>query len=70
MATLCGCGQQAAAQLRALRTVLPLRKIYAFDLDAATVQDFAENLREELEIEIEPVVDLALAVRNRFNFAA
>jgi len=34
------------------------------------VQDFAENLREELEIEIEPVVDLALAVRNRFNFAA
>jgi ornithine cyclodeaminase/alanine dehydrogenase-like protein (mu-crystallin family) len=63
VATLCGCGQQAAAQLRALRTVLPLRKIYAFDLDAATAQDCAENLREELEIEIEPVVDLAPALR-------
>src|SRR6478672_4952671 len=30
--TLCGCGSQARAQLRALQTVLSLEKIYAFDL--------------------------------------
>ncbi len=63
VATLCGCGQQAAAQLRALRAVLPLRKIYAFDLDAAAAQDFAENLRDELAFDIEPVVDFAPALR-------
>src|SRR3954463_10183806 len=34
VATICGCGQQAAAQLRAVCTVLPLRKIYAFDSDS------------------------------------
>jgi ornithine cyclodeaminase/alanine dehydrogenase-like protein (mu-crystallin family) len=61
--TFCGCGQQAAAHLRALRAVLPLQKIYAFDLDAAAVRDFADELREELELEIEPVVDLAPALR-------
>jgi ornithine cyclodeaminase/alanine dehydrogenase-like protein (mu-crystallin family) len=63
VATLCGCGQQAAAHVRALRTVLPLRKIYAFDLDPSAAQRFATNLRDELAFEIEPVVDLAPALR-------
>ncbi len=58
VATLCGCGQQAAAQLRALRSVLPLRKIYVFDLDPAAAQNFATNLSDELQLEIEPVRDL------------
>lgn len=61
VATLCGCGQQAAAQLRALRAVLPLRKIYVFDLDASASQNFATNLSDE-QLEIEPVRDLGPAL--------
>jgi ornithine cyclodeaminase/alanine dehydrogenase-like protein (mu-crystallin family) len=33
--TLCGCGEQAPAQLQALADVLPLRRGFAFDLDRA-----------------------------------
>jgi len=63
VATICGCGQQAAAQLRALRAVLPLRKIYAFDLDQTAAQNFAVNLSHQSEIEIEPVRDLGPALQ-------
>lgn len=61
--TLCGCGQQASAQLRALCAVLPLRKIYAFDLDPTAAQNFAVNLSDEFQLEIEPVRDLAPALQ-------
>jgi ornithine cyclodeaminase/alanine dehydrogenase-like protein (mu-crystallin family) len=57
VATLCGCGQQAAAQLRALCAVLPLRKICVFDLDPSAAQNFAIKLSDELHLEIEPVRD-------------
>ena len=63
VATLCGCGQQAAAQLRALCAVLPLQKIYVFDLDPSAAQNFAMNLSDELHLEIEPVRDLGPALR-------
>src|SRR5215475_12470870 len=33
IATICGCGQQGRAQLRAMFLVLPLTKIYAFDVN-------------------------------------
>jgi alanine dehydrogenase len=62
VATLCGCGQQAAAHLRALRTVLPLRKIHAFDSDQDAAEAFAAKLRGELEIEIECAGDLKVAL--------
>jgi len=52
--TLCGCGQQAAAQLRALCAVLPLRRILVFDLDPSAAQNFAVHLSDELQLEIEP----------------
>ena len=63
VATLCGCGQQAGAHLRALLTVLPLRKIFAFDLDPSAAQRFAKNLRDELQIEIKSISDLAPALQ-------
>jgi len=61
VATLCGCGQQAATQLRALGAVLPLRRIQAFDLNSAAVKNLAFTLREEFEIQA--VTDLGRAVR-------
>jgi ornithine cyclodeaminase/alanine dehydrogenase-like protein (mu-crystallin family) len=63
VATLCGCGQQGRAQLRALRTVLPLTKIYAFDLNEVAAQGLAAEIREEAGLEIEVVTDLASAAR-------
>lgn len=63
VATLCGCGQQSAAQLRALCSVLPFRKIYVFDLDPSAAQNFAMNLSNELQLEIEPVRDLGPALQ-------
>jgi alanine dehydrogenase len=61
VATLCGCGQQAETQLRALGAVLPLRRIRAFDLDPAAAENLASTLKEEFEIQ--PVTDLGRAIR-------
>lgn len=61
--TICGCGQQGRAQLRAVRTVLPLAKIFAFDLNPAAAQALADDMRDELNVETETVTDLAQAIR-------
>jgi ornithine cyclodeaminase/alanine dehydrogenase-like protein (mu-crystallin family) len=39
---ICGCGAQGAAQLEALRAVLPLRRGFAWDRDAARARAFAD----------------------------
>jgi alanine dehydrogenase len=63
VATICGCGQQAAAQLQAICTVLSLKKIFAFDSDPAAATAFAAELGKELGLIIEPAPDLAAALR-------
>jgi alanine dehydrogenase len=63
VATICGCGQQAADQLRALRAILPLKRIHAFDLDQDAAEKFAATFSKELEMAIEPARDLAAALR-------
>jgi ornithine cyclodeaminase/alanine dehydrogenase-like protein (mu-crystallin family) len=60
-ALICGCGGQAAAQLRALLRVRKPGRCLAYDKDSATAVAFAGALREELGMPIEPVVDLAAA---------
>jgi len=62
-ATICGCGQQGRAHLRALLLVLPLTKIYAFDVDENAAIDFRNELSSKLQIDIEPVHDLARAIQ-------
>jgi ornithine cyclodeaminase/alanine dehydrogenase-like protein (mu-crystallin family) len=61
--TICGCGAQGRAQLCALRTVLPLTKIFAFDLNPAAAQAVADDMRNELNVEAEVVSDLPRAIR-------
>src|SRR6266478_8892133 len=63
IATICGCGEQGRAQLRALHSVLPLKEIYAFDLDERVAKNFAGELSHELKIDIEPVRDLPAAIQ-------
>src|SRR5438552_2856165 len=64
VATICGCGEQGRAQLRALQSVLPLNKIHAFDLDDRAATDLAAELSPELKIDIEPVRDLSSVIQN------
>ena len=63
VATICGCGQQAAAQLRAISSVLSLKKIYAFDSDFAVSEKFSTTLSAGLDVAIEPTRDLSSALR-------
>jgi len=64
VAAICGCGEQGRAQLRALHSVLPLKKIYAFDLDERAAKNLAAELSHELKIDIEPGCDLSKAIQN------
>ena len=64
IATICGCGEQGRAQLRALLLVLPLTKIYAFDVDQNAAGRFAGELSDELKIDIDPIRALPGAIRN------
>jgi ornithine cyclodeaminase/alanine dehydrogenase-like protein (mu-crystallin family) len=63
VATICGCGEQGRAQLRALHSVLPLNKIHAFDLDDRAATDLAAELSHELKLDIEPTRDLPTAIQ-------
>ena len=61
--TVCGCGHQGRAHLRALARVLPLRRAYAYDKDVAAARACAAQLSQELGIDVTPVTDHAEAVR-------
>jgi len=61
-ALICGCGGQAAAQIRALLCVRRPRRILAYDQDAGKAAAFAILLAKEFAIPIEPALDLAGAV--------
>jgi alanine dehydrogenase len=63
VATICGCGQQGRAQLRAVLLVLPLTKIYAFDVNEHAAINFRNELLPEPKIDIELVRDLASAIQ-------
>jgi alanine dehydrogenase len=60
-AMLCGCGGQAAAQLRALVRVRKPGRVYAYDLEPERAGRFAAALGAELGIAIEPAASLAPA---------
>jgi ornithine cyclodeaminase/alanine dehydrogenase-like protein (mu-crystallin family) len=61
-ATICGCGAQGRAQLRALARVLPIRRAFAFDADASTAAAYAHELSTGLGIDVRPAPDLAAAL--------
>src|SRR5262245_49344844 len=64
VATICGCGEQGRAQLRALSLVLPPRKVYAFDINPTASLRFAAELSREIEIDVEAVRSLPRAIQN------
>jgi alanine dehydrogenase len=62
VATICGCGNQGRSQLKALKAVLPLKRVYAFDTDRAQAERFAAAMSAELGIGVEVAGDLGRAV--------
>ena len=60
-AAIIGCGVQGRVQLRALQSVLPLRKAYGFDIDPAQSQAFSAEMSDELGIDVIVAPDLAAA---------
>lgn len=54
--TIFGCGDQAAAQIRALARVRPLTRVFAFDLHPQRAERLAESLWD-LGLSIDPVLD-------------
>ena len=63
VATICGCGNQGRAQLRALTRVRALDRVFAFDADAVAAAAFAVEMAHACGMAVEPVADLAAAVR-------
>jgi alanine dehydrogenase len=61
--TICGCGQQGRAHVRALQALLSLEKIYAFDLSERAAEDLGTELAKELDTEIVAVRDLRRAIK-------
>jgi alanine dehydrogenase len=61
--TLCGCGVQGGAHVRALAHVLPLRHVRLFDSDPAQAERLAAELSSVTGLRVERGTDLVAAVR-------
>ncbi len=59
--TICGCGNQGRASLKALLKVRGINHVYAYDEHHAVSEKYASELSDDLGIEIEPVNDLRAA---------
>ena len=60
IATICGCGVQGRAHLAAIRLVIPLERVYVFDVDESAARKFVNETSSELDAAL--VRDLANAV--------
>jgi ornithine cyclodeaminase/alanine dehydrogenase-like protein (mu-crystallin family) len=50
---VCGCGEQARSQLRALACVRPIERVAAIDIDRERAARFGREMAAELDIEVE-----------------
>jgi alanine dehydrogenase len=59
VATICGCGEQARAQLAALRHALKIERVFGWDIDPAAAEAFAHQMAEQQGIDVTAVSNLA-----------
>ena len=59
--TVCGCGNQGRIQLEALKEILSIERVFAFDQNETQGQNFAREMSQKLSIDIEATHDLANA---------
>jgi alanine dehydrogenase len=62
--TICGCGEQARSQLRALACVRSIRRVMAFDVNAERVTRFASDMTAELGVDVTVIREPADAARD------
>ena len=60
---LCGCGEQARAQLAALAHEFPLRRVHAWDVDPRVALQFANEMSATLDLEIVCAENVAAATK-------
>lgn len=58
---ICGCGNQGRVQLECLRRVLPLERVYAWDLDESAARRFVSELNLEASVAASPAEAVAEA---------
>ncbi len=63
IATICGCGNQGRIQLRALKRVLPLSQVFAYDAYEEAAKRYAAEMSEELGITVAHELDLERAAQ-------
>lgn len=61
--TVCGCGVQGRVQLRAFAAVRPLRRVYAWDVDADRAAAYAREVAEWCGVPVEVVTSPGAACR-------
>lgn len=61
-AVICGCGTQGKIQLKSLLQVREIKNVFAFDRDENIMNNYVEEMTNELNIKIKPTYDLAEAV--------
>jgi alanine dehydrogenase len=62
VATICGCGNQGRAQLRALVRVCRIERVFAFDADPEAARSYSRELSDELGIQVQPADTLEAAL--------
>ena len=62
-ALICGCGVQGRVQLRSIAEVLPLNRIFVWDLDSTRAQSFAAEMSGELHLPVEASAELRAAAQ-------
>jgi alanine dehydrogenase len=63
VASVCGCGVQGRAQLRALAKVFPLSRVYVYDVSRERADALASELAGELDVVIVPTAEAREATR-------
>jgi alanine dehydrogenase len=61
--TICGCGNQGRVQLLAISQVLPIRKVFAYDVDRDRASQFAAQMSKALGIDVAVTTEIGRAVR-------
>jgi ornithine cyclodeaminase/alanine dehydrogenase len=50
-----GCGVQGRTNVEALKVLFPLKKVMAYDVDPAAVENYAADIGARLDLEVQPV---------------
>ena len=61
--TICGGGTQGAIQVLAMKTVLPLERVFVFDIDETRARSFAEKMSADTGLPVTAVATVGEATR-------